>query len=209
MLSLKQVSNTEKPDEPAQNKLEETAELAELAELEDLDDLDGPDALFVRPPRLKEYLQSPDSPSRYLMILSILFGFLASSCFGLLIFQYWKHRHHEQKTLTPVIETLKIEPTYHGELGQFKVDWDDAEMRADLVAECSTQEACDELKDRSTAVQDLVLPLLQESSRSRILNPVQKQYLRQKIAEKLNDLKLHGRVIQIDFSDLTVDPRKN
>ena len=203
------MSNTEKPDETAKHEPTEAAELAELAELEDLDGTGGANPYFTRTPTLKDYLHSPDSPSRYLMILSILCGLLATSCFGLLVFQYWKHRHSEQKTVIQAPEMPNIEPTYHSSIGQFKVEWDDAEMRANLVAECTTPEACEELKERATAVQDLVLPLLQESSRSRILNPTQKQYLRQKIAEKLNDLKLKGRVIEIDFSDLTIDPRKN
>ena len=203
------MSDTPKPSEIEEKKIPEPPGGAELAEIDDLDDLDSLNANYAPSPRLKEYLNSPDSPSRYLMILSMLFGLLAVSCFMLLVFQYWKYRHHGQKIDTPVVETVKIEPTFHEAIGQYKVDWDDAEMTAELSAECSTQEACEALKEHSTEARDLIFPLLQESSRTAILNPTEKQYLRQKIAEKLNELKLGGRVIQIDFTDLQIEPRKN
>jgi flagellar basal body-associated protein FliL len=203
------VSDTEKPSEATEKEVApEDAELAELAEIDELEEARSPDTAYAPPPRLKEYLRSPDSPSRYMMLLAILFAILAVSCFSILIFQYLKHRHHEQKSTAPVIETVKIDPVFQQALGQFKIDWDDAEMRASLVAECSTAEACEELKNKATEVEDLILPLLQMSSRAQILNPTQKQYLRQQIAEKLNGMKLNGKVIQIDFSDLTIDPLK-
>jgi flagellar basal body-associated protein FliL len=206
---LREVSDTHSPSKTTENTPTEDAELADLAEIDDLEEIDGLNLTFTRSPRLKEYLTSPDSPSRYLMILAILFGILAATCFGLLVTQYLKHRHHAEKETAPVIQTVKIEATFHQPLGQFKIDWDDAELHADLDAECSTKEACEELKAKDTEARDLILPLLQGSSRSQVLNPTQKQYLRQQIAEKLNDLKLNGRVIQVDFSDLQIDPRKN
>ena len=188
--------------------MDEIEKIPEIEPLDDLGELPMTDLDFGPAPRLKDYFQSPDAPSRYLIILSILFGFLAVFCFGMLVFQYLKLRHYAQKTAAPVAEVVKIDPTFHESLGLFKVVWNNAEMNADLVAECTTEEACAELKNRNTEARDLIFPLLQESSRSTILNPSQKLYLRQQLGERLNKLHLKGRVIKVDFTDLMIEPRK-
>jgi flagellar basal body-associated protein FliL len=183
----------------------ESVDLAELANLEPFPEADSSDS---KSPRLKEYLSSNDAPSRYLMVLSFVFGFLAISCFVLLLWQYLKHRHHEQKIEVKTAETVKIEPSFHQPLGEYRVQWDDAEMRADLNVECSTQVACDELKNKYVEAHDLLLPIFQASSRSEMLNPNQKTRLRQALANKLNELKLQGEVREVDITDLSIEPHK-
>ena len=98
-----------------------------------------------------------------------------------------------------------IEVTITEPLGEFKVSWPQAELRVDIVAECSSREACDQIKERISEVRDATLPVLQSSSRENILNPDKKLALRRTIAEKINDLKLGGKVTEIDFSDMTVE----
>jgi flagellar basal body-associated protein FliL len=187
---------------------EKPAETAELTGIPPLDPTQDAHSYVIPAPRLKEYFTSTDAPSRYLILLSSLFAFLAVCSFSLLIFYTWKHRHAEQKT--PVATTVESigEASFNAALGQFKVQWDDGELSADLTAECTTEEACKALKDRYDQTHDSILPLLQASSRTEILNPARKLRLRQAIADKLNELKLNGRVVQIDFTDLTVEPRK-
>lgn len=204
-------SEAEPAPEPAPNSASETTSESttdteapsglESSELENLDDFS---IKITAAPSLKELIQSSDAPSRYLIFLSLLFGFLGVACLSLLVLEYMKYRHAMQKPPVAQVET-KLEPTITEPLGEFRVNFKDAELRVDLVAECSTQEACEQIKGRISEVRDLVIPLLQGSSREEILNPEKKLLLRRTIAEKLNTLKLDGKVSQIDMSDLTVE----
>ena len=202
---MSDIEETKKPEEKEEAEALETAELAEIDDLDDLEDLDADYAPSLK---IKEYLNSPDAPSRYLMILSLLFGGLAATCLTLLVFEYWKHRHIAQKPVESTVKIIQLDPSFHEDMGEFKIDWDDAEMRAELVAECSTKVACEEIKNRNIEARDLLFPILQNSSRSEVLNPNQKLYLRQQLANKLNDLKLDGTILAVDFSDLTIEPKK-
>ena len=99
---------------------EKHAETPEVAEIAPTEPDHGTDTLYTPPAKLKEYFTSTDAPSRYMISLSALFAFLALLCFGLLIFQYVKHRHHEQKPSETVVETVKVEPTFHQSLGELR-----------------------------------------------------------------------------------------
>ncbi|MCW3101477.1 MAG: hypothetical protein JWL77_7095 [Chthonomonadaceae bacterium] len=177
----------------------------EIEEFDDLEDFDPSEEDSSSPtPRLKDFLHSPDSPSRYLTILSLVFAFLAASCFGVLVFQYIKHRHSVQKHET-LPEIVKLEPIYQQKVNDLQVMWNDGELRADMVVQCSTIETCEEIKARKTEVRDLTLPILQTSSRMEILNPVKKLRLRQQITDALNTMKLSGKVIEVNFTDLMVE----
>ncbi len=181
----------------------------------------------LKKPKLKELIRSSDSPSRYLTWLSISFGVLAVCCYGLLVQRYVEYR--KQKS-NPALEKLEEEKLYGGwlnnqkyfrkpkegeevvftqALGEFRVLWTGSELRADLVAECTDEATCNALKDQPEKVHDVILPLLQSSSEQEVLNPNRKLELRRLISEKLNELKFKGKVIQIDFSDLTVEPAGN
>ena len=100
------------------------------------------------------------------------------------------------------------DPVFTQPLGEFRVLWAKSELRADLVAECTNEETCNALKDRPEQVHDLILPILQTSSPEQVLNPNSKLELRRAIVDKLNELKFKGKVIQIDFTDLTIEPAK-
>lgn len=199
---MSDTENKDKTEElpPSETEVESHPAAEHLPD-EDLEDLDLADPSR---PRLKELLNSSDSPSRYLTILSILFAVLALLCMSLLVFQYLKNRHSEQKE-PETVQVAKLEPTITESLGEFRVNWGNAELRVDIVAQCSSKEACEQLKENLVQARDLTLPLLQESSRDEVLNPDRKLLLRKNIAEKLNDLKLNGKVTQIDFSDMTVE----
>jgi flagellar basal body-associated protein FliL len=61
------------------------------------------------------------------------------------------------------------------------------------------------LKDQELKVRDLLMPVLQASSQEEVMNPTRKLALRRRMAEKLNELDLKGRVIQIDFNDMILE----
>ena len=177
------------------------AELEEIPDRGELEDLDAPSD---RTPSLKELFKTPDSPSRYLLIFSFFLIIAAATCLILFGGRYWKHRH-SVKNETIASPVLKLEPTFQVKLGEFKVSLSDGELRVDLVVQCGTQIACDELAARKIDARDRVLPILQNSSRSEILNSAKKQVLRQQITDSLNAMKLSGKIIEVNFSDLTVE----
>lgn len=175
-------------------------------------------------PGLKELLHSPDSPSKYLTILSLVFAGLALLCAGILLNQYLKYRQHAKSATAQQDEEAKLYGSWlagqhkfknkseNGDdlitqaLGEFRASWKGIELRVDLVAECTDEETCKALKDQELKVRDLLMPVLQASSQEEVMNPTRKLALRRRMAEKLNELELKGRVIQIDFNDMILEP---
>lgn len=174
------------------------------AELEDLDDLGDLTSIPEKTPRIKEFLVSSDSPSRYFMVLALVFAALAACIFSFLIYQYVQHRRASHPKALPAVVT-KIEPTFEEKLGEFRISWNDGELRADLVVQCASAATCEELKNRKIEARDRILPILQSSSRNEILNPAKKQILRQQITDSLNEMKLSGKIVESNFSDLMVE----
>jgi hypothetical protein len=187
-------------------------------EAEPVSDAEGPK------PTLKELLHSPDSPSKYMTVLSLVFAGLALICSGILLTQYWKYRQSARNEAALREEEAKLyggwlagqhkfkTKSENGDdlitqgLGEFRASWKGIELRVDLVAECTDEETCKSLKDQELKVRDLLMPLLQASSQEEVMNPTKKLVLRRRLAEKLNELELKGRVIQIDFTDMTLEP---
>ncbi len=189
------------PVDPTPKEESHPAAEAEAPEvLESLEINEEPQEKFS----LKELLHSSDSPSRYLTLLSLLFGIAALVCLTLLVTQYMKRRHAEQKP-PAVVEKPKSGTAITENLGEFAISWTNAELRAELVAECTNQEACENLKRRKAEARDLTIPILEASSRDEILNPDKKLLVRRKIAEKLNEMKLGGKVLEVDFYELSVE----
>ena len=155
-------------------------------------------------PSLKDLLQSPDSPSRYLSFLAVVFALLGIFCLALLTHAYLKHRRSAQKPIEKKVEPV-VEKTFNQELGEFVISWDHSDLRVNITAECTSLEACDQLKEHLSRARDATLPVLQGSSREQILNPEKKVLLRQAIAEKLTDLKLGGKITDVNFTDMTVE----
>ena len=214
------------PTEPEtlDSHLESDASSHSATETHHLDEFDDILGENLQKPKLKDLIQSSDSPSRYFTILSMVFALLALVCCGTLIKQYLNYRHNGQKELTAKEEEARLyggwlagqkafknkgpdgtEPLATQALGEFRVSWKGAELRVDLVAECTDEETCLSLKSQELQIRDLLLPLLQASSQTEILNPTQKLALRRRLAEKLNDLKLKGKIIQIDFNDMMIE----
>ena len=184
----------------------------------EISDAEGPK------PTLKDLLHSSDSPSKYLTVLSMVFAGLALICSGILVVQYLKYRSNAKNEAARKEEEAKLyggwlagqhKFKYKSEngddlitqsLGEFRANWKNIELRVDLVAECSDEETCKSLKDQELKVRDLLMPLIQASSQEEVMNPSRKLAFRRRLAEKLNELELKGRVIQIDFTDMTLEP---
>jgi flagellar basal body-associated protein FliL len=200
-----ETAETEKNDAPKTDVLDLEASAMSEA-LEELTRL-PPEAL--KTPRIKELLQSPDTPSRFMTVLSIVFGILAVVCFSLLVTLYVKHRAHEKK-IAPVEEKVVVAPIITEPLGEFKLfltpeGKERIELRVDIVAECSTQDACTYLKDHLPQARDVVLPVLSTSTREEFLSTDSKNLIRRKISERLNSIPMTGKVLQVHFSDMTIE----
>jgi flagellar basal body-associated protein FliL len=211
---------SEHPHPEAESAPEGTQEkeTTELPEPDSVSDAEGPK------PTLKELLHASDSPSKYLTILSMVFAGLALICSGILVVQYLKYRSNAKNEAARKEEEAKLyggwlagqhKFKYKSEngddlvtqpLGEFRASWKNIELRVDLVAECSDEETCKSLKDQELKVRDLLMPLIQGSSQEEVMNPTRKLAFRRRLAEKLNELELKGRVIQIDFTDMTLEP---
>jgi hypothetical protein len=180
-------------------------------------------ALRSRVPKLKELIHSSDAPSRYLTWLSISFGTIALCCFSLLVMRYLEYRKSLKNPEIEKMEEARLyggwlagqnsfkkrmvgnEPVFTQPLGEFRVLWPGREMRADLVAECTSEETCTGLKEIPEKIHDALLPVLQASSPEDVLNPNRKMELRRALTDKLNELQPASKVMQVDFSDLTVE----
>jgi flagellar basal body-associated protein FliL len=179
----------------------------ETAEMEEIVSVSHPP---IRAPRIKELLESQDPPSRFITYLSIAFGLLAMLCLGVLVKKYLEIRAAHQPA---VVEEIKAAPekVYTQAIGEFKLvlkgaeSPNDGELRVDMTAECSTQEACDYLKDHLPQTRDIVIPVLVNVRREEVLNPESKNLMRRRIAEQLNSLPMKGKIIQILFTDMTVE----
>ncbi len=207
----------------AAEEIAASAEGAEDASLPKVAPDEEINALRSRTPKLKELIHSSDAPSRYLTWLSLSFGAIAVCCFSLLVMRYLDYR---KSLKNPEIEKMEEERLYGGwlagqnsfkkrmigdepvftqPLGEFRILWPGREMRADLVAECTSEETCKGLKEIPEKIHDALLPILQASSAEDVLNPNRKMELRRALTDKLNELQPESKVMQVDFSDLTVE----
>lgn len=200
-----------------------SAEGAEDAAIPKVDPEDEINALRSHTPKLKELIHSSDAPSRYLTWLSISFGFIAICCFGLLVMRYLDYRKSLKNPELEKLEEERLyggwlagqnsfkkrmvgdEPVYTQPLGEFRILWPGREMRADLVAECTSEATCKGLKEIPEKIHDALLPILQASNAEDVLNPNRKMELRRALTDKLNELQPQSKVMQVDFSDLTVE----
>lgn len=203
---------------------DESAPEADPAEQSPAEQSEDLNLIHLPKPKLKELIRSADPPSRYLTWLSITFGFLAFTCYGLLIYRYIEHRNASRDLQAEEAERARLyggwlnkqlafnrprpgeDPVFMQGIGQFRVTWAGSELRVSITAECTTEETCNELKNRPEEVSDLILPILQASSPEEVLNPNSKLELRRLLAEKLNTLKFSGKIMMVDFTDLTIEP---
>jgi hypothetical protein len=225
---LRDVSQEESPPVPETSPALETPGPSKEETAHSQEDAPSPgeelNSFHLHTPKLKELIHSPDSPSRYLTWLAICFSGLALLCFALLVTRYIQYRNAHRDLKAEKAEEERLyggwlnkqlafnrsrpgeDPVITQSLGEFRVLWPGNELRVTLVAECTNDETCGALKTRPEQIRDLLLPVLQASNPDEVLNPNRKLELRRTLAEKLNTLKFSGKVMMIDFSDMTVEP---
>lgn len=166
-------------------------------------------------PHIKELLSSKDSPSRYVTFLSMAFAALSLICATLLIVIFIQNRQANKPKVasteltTPVYEKAIQEPVGFFQITIKSNDPDQKrseELRVDIVAECSSLDTCNLLKEKITQARDLINPILTSATREEILNLDSKTQIRQRIAEQLTGLVEPGKIEQVHFSDLTIEP---
>ncbi len=170
------------------------------------------DAALEKNPSLKEMLGSDDVPSRFMTILSMVFAFLAITSIGLLIFAYLKYRHSNAPANVEerVKHTGPIAP-HTQSLGEFKLylkgelPRNEGELRVDIVAECSTKEACDSINEHMAQARDKINPILMGCSRDDMMKLESKNQIRTRMTEQLNTLPMNGKIIQVFFNDMTIE----
>ncbi|MBS1960120.1 MAG: flagellar basal body-associated FliL family protein [Bdellovibrionales bacterium] len=214
---------SDNPEKSAETKLNDAASnrtadegpalspiLIDELETEELEEIVSVSHPPIRAPRIKELLESQDPPSRFITYLSIAFALLAAACLGVLVKKYLDIRAAHKPAITEEVK-LTPEKIYTQALGEFRLilkgveSPNDGELRIDMTAECSTQDACDYLKGHIAQTRDIVIPVLVNVRREEVLNPESKNLMRRRIAEQLNSLPMKGKIIQILFTDLTVE----
>ncbi len=178
--------------------------------------------LALHRPQLKELLQSSDTPSRYVTLLSLVFGALALISAALLVAVMVT----KNKKIEPVAHDdpnkVKLEPLIQESLGHYQIVLKptaqenetgataekNQDLRVDLVAECSSIEACKLLKAQMPQARDLIIPVLSSATREDLLKSDTKNIIKQRIAEQLNGLVEPGQINQVHMSDLTIETGK-
>ena len=182
----------------------------ELAQLDELSQTDHPT------PKLKELLQSPDSPSRFMTLLSLAFGVLACASFILLFTLYIQARRAHHKPVAHE-EKVQYQPSVTLDLGEFKLfikskdeKTEERELRVQIVAECTDDEVCDTIKARLTEARDLVSLVLVGTVQEDWMSVEPKNVIRKNISDRLNTMKFpeKHKVIQVHFTNMTIEEGK-
>lgn len=169
----------------------------------------------ARRPSIKELALSPDLPSRFGIFMSISFAILSIICLGALSYVLIQSKRAHTDADSVATEKVLIEPSFHQPLGHFQVFLKkvneterDPEARVDVVAECSTTTACEDLKKKISEARDLINPILSSVTVSEMMDQEAKDKLRKRIADQLNGLTEQGKVLRVDFTDLTIENGK-
>ena len=146
-----------------------------------------------------------DPLSRKLLLFSMLFASLAILCIGFLTSIYLKKKHALKITHTEVVST-KQAPMITQALDEILVVLkSEQELRVEIVVECSTQDACNFIKDHSVQVRDLLIPMISNIDPIAFSAIDNKNLVRKNITERLNTLELQGKIIQIHFNNLSIE----
>jgi flagellar basal body-associated protein FliL len=146
-----------------------------------------------------------DPISRKLILLSLIFATLALSCIGYLTFIYQQKKHANHATNSGETSTVAPQAITQGLEEIMVVLKNEQELRVEMVAECSQIETCDYLKDHIPQARDLLIPVLSGMNPQDLPNVESKNLLRKKLTDRLNTLEMPGKVIQIEFVNLSVE----
>jgi flagellar basal body-associated protein FliL len=150
-----------------------------------------------------------DPISKKLILLSKLFASLALICIGFLTFIYHQKKHAHDGTGAEDI-AIKLPIIFSQTLDGIHVKLkNEQDLRAEIAVECATRETCNFIKDNPTQVRDLVIPVLNSIDSDQFSNIENKRLVRKKITDRINTLRMPGRVIQVHFVNLSIEGLPN
>jgi len=145
-----------------------------------------------------------DPVSKKMFLYSKIFALLALICIGFLTTLYLKKRAANKPHLAEV--AAEAPPLFKYEMEQVQaVLHNQQDLRVEIAFECSKKEACEFLKEHPDQTRDILIPILNEVDPDSISNTDSKKVLRQKIADELNTLDLDGKIVEINFNNLSVE----
>ena len=74
-----------------------------------------------------------------------------------------------------------------------------------MVVECTQPETCEYIKDHAPQVRDLLIPVLNNINPIELSSPESKNLVRKKLTDRLNTMDMVGKIIQVEFVNLTVE----
>lgn len=201
------------PDQPLEPKENGDHEIDLSSDQGYIDFEDDSEPVIDKPLRIKDLLTSPDRPSKIMTALSMGFGLMSLLCIALLTYVIITHRHAKKPVaLDADIQKMYLEPSAQENLGNYQVvlkaepgQPHDFDLRVDIVAQCSTKEACATLKEKNIEARDVINPVLSSITRDEFLTLQGKNRVRRRIAEQLSGMVKNGKIEEVHFTDLTIE----
>jgi flagellar basal body-associated protein FliL len=146
---------------------------------------------------------SSDPISKKMFLYSKIFALLAVICIGFLTTLYLKKK---KAAHPPLVEDAQEVALYKFEMPLLHVVLpNEQDLRVELAFECTTQQACDFIKENPEQTNDILIPVFASTKPEIYENTEQKKLLRQKIADQLNTLHLGGKVVEVNFNNLSIE----
>jgi flagellar basal body-associated protein FliL len=144
-----------------------------------------------------------DPISRKMFLYAKLFALISIICIGFLTALYLKKR---KASHPPLVEAASETALFSFEMPLLHVVLtNEQDLRVELAFECTTKEACDFIKENPEQVNDILIPVIAATKPEIYENAEQKKLLRQKIADQLNTLHLGGKVVEVNFNNLSIE----
>jgi flagellar basal body-associated protein FliL len=146
---------------------------------------------------------SVDPISKKMFLYSKIFALLAVICIGFLTTHYLKKK---KAAHPPLVEDAQEVAHHQFEMPLLHVVLpNEQDLRVELAFECTTQAACDFIKENPEQTNDILIPVFASTKPEIYENTEQKKLLRQKIADQLNTLHLGGKVVDVNFNNLSIE----
>ena len=145
-----------------------------------------------------------DPVSRKMFFYSKIFAALALVCIGFLTTLYVKkiraNRPHPVEVAASEPEHFKFEKEeVHVVLSNQQ------DLRVVIAFDCNSKAACDYLKDHTEQTDDLLVPILNSIDPLTLEDAQSKKLLRQKIVDQLNTLIPEGKILEANFTNLSLE----
>jgi len=146
-----------------------------------------------------------DPVSKKMFLYSKIFAVLSLTFIGILTYQQLKRKNFYRKPPAKH-EVVASEDGFTYQLGLIHVVLkNEQDLRVDLSLECTNKPTCEYIKENPEKARDAILPLLSNIDPGSISSTESKSMIRNKLTEALNTLDMNGKVIQVNFTDLTLE----